>query len=210
MSSKPMLLICDGHGSHVNSEIVELAHTNNIHILCLPPHTTHKLQPLDVGVFGPMQRAWSKRCEQYSVITGDGMRRQDVVKEYMAARSDAFKESTILQAWRKAGIKPLNPNIFTSRDYAPSTLTSVSDQLPPSVPDQLPAEYLPPNWDVPSSDDPDFDPEAPAPPDDDEQIQMDSDSGELHWSENDSDEDGSDFDGTMDEPDTVGHSFFEI
>jgi hypothetical protein len=27
-------------------------------IVCLPPHTTHILQPCDVGVFGPLASAW--------------------------------------------------------------------------------------------------------------------------------------------------------
>ncbi|KAG2082932.1 hypothetical protein BD769DRAFT_1783496 [Suillus cothurnatus] len=31
----------------------------------------HRLQPLDVSVFGPVQKAWMKRCEQYSVRTDD-------------------------------------------------------------------------------------------------------------------------------------------
>jgi DDE superfamily endonuclease len=62
-SGKPILLVLDGHGSHETSEIIRLAELHNIVILCLPPHTTHKLQPLDVGVFGPFQRAWLDQCD---------------------------------------------------------------------------------------------------------------------------------------------------
>ncbi len=57
-SGKPILLIYDGHGSHNSAELIRLARANNIILFCLPPHTTHKLQPLDVGVFGPFQNAW--------------------------------------------------------------------------------------------------------------------------------------------------------
>ena len=49
--ARPILLIQDGHSSHITVELIELAKENNIHILCLPSHTTHLLQPLDVGVF---------------------------------------------------------------------------------------------------------------------------------------------------------------
>jgi hypothetical protein len=49
--TRPVLLIQDGHHSHVSIELIELAQSNNIHLLCLPAHTTHLLQPLDVGVF---------------------------------------------------------------------------------------------------------------------------------------------------------------
>ena len=49
--ARPVLLIQDGHCSHVSIEGIELATAHSIHLLCLLPHTTHILQPLDVGVF---------------------------------------------------------------------------------------------------------------------------------------------------------------
>jgi DDE superfamily endonuclease len=52
-STNPILLIYDGHGSHERYNLLHLAQDNNIILFALPPHTTHKLQPLDVGVFGP-------------------------------------------------------------------------------------------------------------------------------------------------------------
>jgi len=48
--TRPMLLIMDGHGSHISIELIELARSKDIYLLCLPSHTTHVLQPLDVGV----------------------------------------------------------------------------------------------------------------------------------------------------------------
>ncbi len=56
----PKLLIFDGHLSHITLEIVELARTNDIHIIVLPPHSTHFLQPLDVAVFKPVKTEWRK------------------------------------------------------------------------------------------------------------------------------------------------------
>ena len=57
-SNKPILLIYDGHGSHEKYKLLQLAKENNSILFSLPPHTTHKLQPLDVGVFGPFACAW--------------------------------------------------------------------------------------------------------------------------------------------------------
>lgn len=48
---RPLLLVMDNHPSHINIDIIELAMQNNVIILCLPPHTTHALQPLDVVTF---------------------------------------------------------------------------------------------------------------------------------------------------------------
>ncbi|KIJ31881.1 hypothetical protein M422DRAFT_128556, partial [Sphaerobolus stellatus SS14] len=49
-SGKPILLISDGHQSHETNEMKELAYENKIVLLSLPPHCTHMLQSLDVGV----------------------------------------------------------------------------------------------------------------------------------------------------------------
>lgn len=83
-SGKPILLIFDGHSSHITDQIRELALNNNIHLFCLPPHTTHKLQPLDVGCFGPLQNAWRKCCDEVVTETGADIPRKDFVSEYMA------------------------------------------------------------------------------------------------------------------------------
>jgi hypothetical protein len=95
MSGKPILLIYDGHGSHNTIELIKLARENNIVLFCLPPHTTHKLQPLDVGVFGPFQRAWADRCDEVVEATGEDCPREDFVKEYMDVRKQTFTEGTI-------------------------------------------------------------------------------------------------------------------
>ncbi|KIJ45462.1 hypothetical protein M422DRAFT_166240, partial [Sphaerobolus stellatus SS14] len=52
-ATKKILLVLDGHGSHTTPEMVDCANKNGIILLQLPPHTTHRLQPLDVGIFGP-------------------------------------------------------------------------------------------------------------------------------------------------------------
>ena len=54
--SKPNLLIMDGHNSHITYTASKFCHDHNIILLCLPPQTTHALQPLDVGVFKALAR----------------------------------------------------------------------------------------------------------------------------------------------------------
>lgn len=41
---RPRLLIVDGHSSHFTRGFLEYAKDHDIHVLCLPPHTTHALQ----------------------------------------------------------------------------------------------------------------------------------------------------------------------
>ncbi|KAJ8943942.1 hypothetical protein NQ314_009606 [Rhamnusium bicolor] len=51
----PSLLIFDNHDSHLSLEVINLAKTYRVEIITLPPHSSNKLQPLDVRVFGPFQ-----------------------------------------------------------------------------------------------------------------------------------------------------------
>lgn len=52
------LLILDGHNSHISLQLIDKAKENNIELLCLPAHTSHLLQPLDVGVYKAVKQAW--------------------------------------------------------------------------------------------------------------------------------------------------------
>jgi len=132
----------------------ELALVNNIHLFCLPPHTTHRLQPLDVGVFGPLQNAWQKECQEVLAKTGKEVVLKNIVRVYMDVRQKAFKKETIFAAWRKAGIRLLNPNIFTDADFAPSHTTSTHLHTPSSYPENTPGFF-----DDPSSDDSSYHPD---------------------------------------------------
>ena len=135
-SGKTILLIYDGHKSHETIELRETAVQHEIQLYRLPAHTSHRLQPLDVGVFGPLQRAWQNRCAVAMDDSGEGITRQQVVKEYMMARTESFKETTILSAWKKSGIVPFNPGVFTSEDFGPSLPLSFKALLPKSFPMQ--------------------------------------------------------------------------
>ncbi len=48
---RPVVLIVDGHKSHLTLELIDLCRREQIILLCLPPHTMHALQPLDGSVF---------------------------------------------------------------------------------------------------------------------------------------------------------------
>ena len=62
---RPVLLVQDGHSSHVCIELIEMARANDVCLLCLPAHTSHILQPLDVGVFKSFKSNFNKACGNY-------------------------------------------------------------------------------------------------------------------------------------------------
>lgn len=54
------MLLFDGHACHITSEAIAFCEEKKIVLLCLPSHSTHLLQPLDIGVFAPFSTAYKK------------------------------------------------------------------------------------------------------------------------------------------------------
>ena len=53
---RPVMLLCDGHGSHFTPETIARAAEKGVVVFCIPPNTTHVVQPLDVSLFAPLKR----------------------------------------------------------------------------------------------------------------------------------------------------------
>lgn len=67
----PVLLILDGHYSHTkNLNLIDLARENHVSIMSLPPHSSHKLQPLDRSFMGPLKTYYSEIVRQFIRETG--------------------------------------------------------------------------------------------------------------------------------------------
>ena len=64
------LLIVDGHSSHVNLEFMNYCDANRILVLVMPPHSTHRLQLLDVGLFQPLSTAYSNELDNLTARSG--------------------------------------------------------------------------------------------------------------------------------------------
>lgn len=50
---QPAILFLDNHDRHVNVEVIDIAKENGLYLITFPPHCSHRLQPLDVAVYGP-------------------------------------------------------------------------------------------------------------------------------------------------------------
>ena len=60
----------DNHSTHITIEVIDLARHNNIHILALPSHSSHLLQPLYVAVYKPVKIQWKKTVSDYFNTSG--------------------------------------------------------------------------------------------------------------------------------------------
>ena len=131
--TRPVLLIQDEHSSHVSIELVELARENNIYLLCLPSHTSHILQPLDVGCFKSFKANFSKACRTYLLERpGQVITTNAIASLVYQVWHSSFTAVNILSGFRKCGIHSLNPGEVSDRQLAPSkAVRSQNDQ--PSV-----------------------------------------------------------------------------
>lgn len=129
------MLILDGHNSHTTYRFCDFAKRHNIIVVCLPPHTTHRLQPCDVGVFGPLNSTWKAEVNAASRENIE-IRKHNLIKYYSRARQKAFTPSTIQSAFRTTGIWPLDPTVIEPAAYAPAlnTTTESAQPVPALVP----------------------------------------------------------------------------
>jgi hypothetical protein len=63
------LLIVDGHNSHVNMRFINYCDQNRILLAILPPHSTYRLQPLDVGLFTPLAQYYTQQLDKFMIET---------------------------------------------------------------------------------------------------------------------------------------------
>lgn len=95
---RPLLLLFDGHSSHVSIELIKLAKQENICLLKLPPHTTHLLQPLDAVPFGTFKKKWDEEVvlwqrEHYGVGMGKADFSVLVGKVWLSILENIIKKS---------------------------------------------------------------------------------------------------------------------
>ena len=108
-AGRSRLLIADGHGSHIRADFIAYCMENDIDLLIMPPHCSHLLQPLDVGVFSAFKRAHSNETDKTSRLSTQRISRPEWLQMFIRARTKAIKPDNILAGWRGAGLVPNDP-----------------------------------------------------------------------------------------------------
>jgi hypothetical protein len=107
---KTRLLICDGFGTHESLEILKFCFENNITLCRIPSHTSHKLQPCDVGAFGPLKAAYREQVEKLYRGGANTVGKQHFTSLYSRAREQALTARNIRAGWSKTGLYPFRPH----------------------------------------------------------------------------------------------------
>lgn len=140
-----VLLLFDGHSSHTsNLETLEFAEEHGIILFCLPPHTTHFLQPLDRSFFKSLKGNYYDACRIF--IKSQANRKLNRLN-FGKILGDAWGKSASVQnavsGFKSTGIMPFNPRAIPEHAFllqSPSEPLNVSAELPrPKSPEPGPS-----------------------------------------------------------------------
>jgi hypothetical protein len=109
------LLILDGHESHTSVEFHQYCEEHEIITLCMPPHSSHLLQPLDVGCFSPMKKAYGRQAELMMRNKVTRITKLEFLPCFKAAFDASITKCNILGGFRGAGLVPFNPEAVIAR-----------------------------------------------------------------------------------------------
>ena len=102
-------MIFVGHYSHLSMKAVRLAIQNEIHLLCLPSHSTHLLQPLDIYTLNYVKQQWKQVLWERNKTTSKPIDKCDFVHLFSKLYGYALIPAHCSTAFAKADIYPFDP-----------------------------------------------------------------------------------------------------
>ncbi|KAF2900054.1 hypothetical protein ILUMI_06138 [Ignelater luminosus] len=113
------------HTSHSKSvALIDLALENNVTLLCFPPHTIHRLQPLDVSFMAPLSAYYEQELRKWLVAhPGRAVTIYQIGKLFTVAFTRAAVMQTAIAGLKKTVIYPFNRDVFPEHLFAPSETT---------------------------------------------------------------------------------------
>jgi hypothetical protein len=138
---RPSLLILDNHSSHISLAIYYFCRDNGVVMLTIPPHTSHRLQPLDVTFYGPLKTAFNRECDLFvKSHPSQKLTHYDLAALFNAAYMRIATIEKAVKGFSTTGIFPMNPNTFTDEDFAPATTLQLQCLAP--IPISVTRNYL--------------------------------------------------------------------
>ena len=109
------MLIIDGHKSHNSLEFQQYCKDNKIITLCMPLYSSHLLQPLDVGCFAPLKKAYGRQAEDLMRNHITHITKIEFLPCFIGAFKAAITRDNILRGFRGAGLVPLDLDAVISK-----------------------------------------------------------------------------------------------
>lgn len=125
------LLLLDNHESHKYYPALEYATSNNVVFLTIPPHTSHKLQPLDVAVYSPFKTFFEIEINKFQKAhPGRVIGQYDIARLVTQAYLKAATPQNALSGFRAAGIQPFDRHSIPEEYFAPAAVYCRDQDIP--------------------------------------------------------------------------------
>jgi hypothetical protein len=110
------LLILDGHGSHVTTDVVKTARSMGLDLLTLWSYISHAMQPLDVFCFRPFKQAFHLLRDVWTLKNKSAGASKEVLASWVfAALEKALIEKNVKSGFCSTGISPFNPHAMDGK-----------------------------------------------------------------------------------------------
>jgi hypothetical protein len=97
----------DAFSGHVQYRALKTLRDAQVQVVALPAHTSHRTQPLDVSIFGPMKNAFQSLFARRAIATTQREARNDIYTFCEMLRDAYYKSMTfsnIVAGFRSTGI----------------------------------------------------------------------------------------------------------
>ncbi|XP_052284973.1 uncharacterized protein LOC127881261 [Dreissena polymorpha] len=125
--ARPVVLIMDNHDAHISLPVIQAARANDVVLIGFPGHTTHILQPLDVKIIGTLKTNMASLASDLGIVCPSftiGKSKYPVLLKYAM---DRITPSTIIGAFVKAGIVPLDRGAIDKSQLIPAMFPAVQN-----------------------------------------------------------------------------------
>ena len=124
------LIVLDGHHNHKALEAINFCRDNGIHLITLPPHYTHKFQPLDRTFLKPLKVGYNTAASNW-MLSHQGRRISffEMAGIFATAYNFTANIDKAIDGFRCSGLYPINEFIFNNEAFDAALLTNEAEPL---------------------------------------------------------------------------------
>jgi len=118
------MLLFNEYESHLSMSVVNYAQKKKILLICLLSHTTHLLQPLNVGLFDSLQHYYVLKVNRLAQLSISHVSKPQFLEILASAQLKAYTTKNVTFTWKKMGIELYNPVPILDRIFDTQSSTS--------------------------------------------------------------------------------------